>query len=57
MRHLTPLSDRRREAERMKRRYWSDDQYRLDKINASRVRLGYEPRKSLDEVPGRGRIG
>jgi hypothetical protein len=48
-----PLSKRRRDSAYHTRRYWSDPEYRLAKINRNRAYLGLPPRQSLDDVKAR----
>lgn len=52
----TPLKTRLYIARYYRERYQNDPEYRLRKINDLRIRLGLEPRASVDEIapkPGR----
>lgn len=53
--YRTSLQKRRRRVERFKERYWTDPQYRLDRINADRIRRGRPVLGSLDEIKRRTR--
>ena len=54
MSFVTPLKERQRLAEVRKRRYWSDPDYRLRKINRAREWQGLPPRSSIDEIQTKG---
>lgn len=48
------LEERRKEAARQKARYWSDPEFRLDRINRARARQGLPPYTGIEHVPHRG---
>jgi len=50
----TPIEERKRLSRIHRRRYWSDPEYRLRKINRSRAGQGLPPRQSVDEIQTRG---
>lgn len=50
----TPPEERQRLSRIHRRRYWTDPEYRLRKINRSRQGLGLPPRQSVDEIRTRG---
>lgn len=54
MQYATPLEERIRLSRVHRRRYWSDPEYRLRKINRARVHQGLPPRASVDEIRSRG---
>ena len=45
-----PLIERQLDAERLNRRYRTDPEFRLRRINRARRQQGLAPRASLDEV-------
>jgi hypothetical protein len=45
-----PLIERQLDAERMNRRYRTDPEFRLHRINRARAHQGLPPRASLDDV-------
>ena len=51
MTYRLPLRDRLRLARNKRERYYRDPDYRLKRINETRIRAGREPYGSLDEVP------
>lgn len=55
MAFLLPLSERQRFARNKRDRYWRDQVYRLERINAHRVRSGRPLVASLEEIETRGR--
>lgn len=54
--YLRSLEDRRKESARQRQRYWSDPEFRLDRINRARARFGIQPADSLDDVQHKGPI-
>ena len=50
----TPIEERQRLSRIHRRRYWSDAEYRLRKINRVRIGQGLSPRSSVDEIRTRG---
>jgi hypothetical protein len=50
----TPVEERHRLSRLHRRKYWSDPEYRLRKINRSRVGLGLQPYQSVDQIRTRG---
>lgn len=54
MTYALPLSKRRRFAADKRRRYWSNPDERLKRINEARARRGTPPIASLDEMGSQG---
>jgi hypothetical protein len=50
----TPLAERKRLSRVHRKRYWTDPDYRLRKINRSRAGHGLPPRSSVEEIRTRG---
>lgn len=57
MSYETPLKERQRLSRVHRARYWSDDAYRLRKINRAREWQGLPPRASVAEIKTRGPVG
>lgn len=56
--YLRSLDERIKESARQRDRYWTDPQFRLDRVNRARARLGRPLARSLEDVGKRGqRIG
>lgn len=53
-RFVTPIEERQRLSRHHRKRYWTDPEYRLRKINRSRAGLGLPPRASVDEIKTKG---
>lgn len=54
MSYETPLSERQRLSRVHRRRYWTDPEYRLRKINRSRVGLGLQPYERVEQIKTKG---
>lgn len=52
--NLPHYRERGYEAARQRRRYQTDPEYRLDRVNRARKRLGLPPAKSPDEIGRQG---
>jgi hypothetical protein len=50
MKYRTPLKRRLQQAGHLSRRYRADPDYRLHKVNSSRVRRGKEPLSCVSEI-------
>lgn len=50
----TPLSERQRLSRHHRKRYWTDPEYRLRKINRSRAGEGLPPYTSVDQIKTKG---
>lgn len=50
----TPREERERLSRHHRRRYWNDPEYRLRKINRSRIGLGLHPYESVEQIKTRG---
>jgi hypothetical protein len=50
----TPLEERQRLSRIHRKRYWSCPEYRLRKINRSRVGLGLQPYQSVEQIKTKG---
>lgn len=52
--YSTPYEERQRLSRIHRRRYWTDPEYRLRKINRSRIGLGLEPYQSVEQIKSKG---